>query len=101
MRTNPLDRKISNYDRFQALRRKPSYRADYMDFTFYCRENGIDETDYFDHPEAIKKAGELCKKYGIIYLFNPSDNIAEHDNSSFFIEEKEIVEVIYPTEYRD
>jgi len=59
MRTRLPDRKISSYDKFQALRRKPSYRADYWDFMLWCREKGIDEADYFDHPEAAKKAEDL------------------------------------------
>jgi len=101
LKHNSLGRKISNFDKFQALRRKPSYRADYRDFQIWYRENHIDEGDYLDHPEATKKAEELCRKYGIVYLFNPSFNIPKHSESDFFIEQKEIVEVIYPTEYRD
>lgn len=101
MSNNPSEKKISPYDKFQALRRKPSYRCDYWDFLFWCRENHIDETEYLDHPEATEKAEELCKKYGITYLFNPSLNIPKHRAGSGFIEEKEIVEVLYPTDYRD
>jgi hypothetical protein len=58
-------KKIGFYDTYQALRRKPAYRADYLDFLLWCRENHIDETEYLDHPEAAKKAKKLCKKYGI------------------------------------
>ncbi|MBM4274142.1 MAG: hypothetical protein FJ134_06750 [Deltaproteobacteria bacterium] len=94
-------KKISPYDKFQALRRKPSYRADYWDFLFWCRENQIDETEYLDHPEAAKKAEELCNKYSITYLFNPSTAIPKHWGGSFFDNEEEIVETIYPTDYRD
>ncbi len=102
MRTRLPHRKISSYDKFQALRRRPSYRADYWEFMFWCREiKSIDETDYLDHPEAARKAETLCKKYGINYLFNPSRDIPEHWGSTFFIEEKEIFEVLYPTEFRD
>jgi len=101
MRTRLPDRKISSYDKFQALRRKPSYRADYWDFMLWCREKGIDEADYFDHPEAAKKAEDLCQKYGITYLFHPFVDIPKHWESGFFIEEREIVEVLYPTAFRD
>jgi hypothetical protein len=101
MKEKPSPKKMSNYDKFQALRRKPSYRADYWDFLFWCRENHIDETEYLDHPEASKKGEELCKKYGITYLFNPSTHIPKHLWSGFFNDEKEIVEVLYPTDYRD
>jgi hypothetical protein len=94
-------KKISNYDKFQTLRRKPSYRSDYWDFLFWCRENHIDETEYLDHPEAVKKAEELCKKYSITYLFNPSTDIPKHWGDNFYNDEEEIVEVIYPTDYRN
>ena len=39
---------------------------------FGAEKNHIDETEYLDHPEASKKGEELCTKYGITYLFNPS-----------------------------
>lgn len=94
-------KKISSFDTYQALRRKPSYRADYLDFLFWCRENNIDETKYLNHPEATKKAEELCKKYSITCLFNPSENIPEHWGSAFFINKNEVVEVIYPSEYKN
>jgi hypothetical protein len=93
-------KKISPYDVIQALRRKPTYRADYLDFFFWCRENGVDEADYSNHPGAAKRAEVLCKKYGITYLFNPSVNIPLQWVDGAYIEEKDIVEVIYPTEYR-
>ena len=51
MKKNHSPKKISPYDKFQALRRKPSYKADYWDF---------------------------CKKYNIFYLFNPSTDIFKH-----------------------
>ncbi len=94
-------KKLSPYDKFQALLRKPSYRADHLDFTVWCRERGIDEVEYLEHPEAAEKAEELCKKYGITRLFHPSDkNISKHWLGGEFIEEKEIVEVLYPTDNR-
>lgn len=101
MKENHSPKKISHYDKFQSLRRKPSYRADYWDFLFWCRENHIDETEYLDHLEAAKKAEELCKKYSITYLFNPSTNIPKHWGDRFLNDGKEIVEVLYPTDYRD
>jgi hypothetical protein len=96
-----FSKKISSYDKYQALRRQPAYRADYWDFTYWCREHGLDEAHYLDHPEATEKADALCKKYGITYLFNPSENIPEFWGSGLFIEENKIMEVIYPKEYRD
>jgi hypothetical protein len=101
MKEYPSQKKISNYDKFQALRRKPSYRADYWDFLFWCRENHIDETEYLDHSEAAKKADELCKKYNTTYLFNPSTDIPKQTGGSFFNNEEEVVKVIYPSYYRD
>jgi hypothetical protein len=101
MKQDHFPKKISSYDKYQALRRKSSYRADYWDFTCWCREKGIDEALYLEYRKATRKAEALCKKYGITYLFNPSQTIPEHWESGFFIEEKEIVEVLYPTEYRD
>ena len=101
MKENHSPKKISPYDKFQALLRKPCYRADHLDFTGWCRERGIGEAEYLEHPKAKKKAEELCKKYGITRLFHPSDkNIPKHWLGGNFIEEKEIMEVIYPTEYR-
>lgn len=101
MKENHLPKKISQYDKFQALLRKPRYRADHLDFTVWCRERGIDEAEYLEHPEAAEKAEELCKKYGITRLFHPSDkNIPKHWLGGEFIEENEIVEVLYPTDYR-
>ncbi|MGD0826841.1 MAG: hypothetical protein ABSA09_01970 [Desulfobaccales bacterium] len=101
MKKDHYPKKISQYDKFQALRRKPSYRADYRDFLFWCKENGIDETDYLDHPEAAKQAEELCKKYSITYLFNPSRDFPKNWGDKFYNDEKETVAVLYPTEYRD
>jgi hypothetical protein len=101
VKNNHSTKKISPYDKFQALRRKPSYRADYWGFLFWCRENHIDETEYLDHPEAAEKAEELCKKYNITYLFNPSTDIPKNWGGNFFNNDEEIVKVIYPTDYRD
>lgn len=101
MKKNHSRKKISPYDKFQALRRKPSYKADYWDFLFWCRENHINEMEYLDHPKAAKRAEDLCKKYSIFYLFNPSTDIPKHWGDRFFSDEKEIVEVLYPTDYRD
>ena len=100
MKRKNIDKKISPYDKFQALRWKPAYRNDYWDFFCWCRENSIDEAEYFDHPEATKKAEELCKKYGITYLFNPSTDIPKHWGDKYFNDEKATVEVLYPTDYR-
>jgi hypothetical protein len=94
-------KKISSYDKYQALRRQPSYRADYWEFTYWCREHGLDEAHYLDHPETTEKADALCKKYGITYLFNPSENIPGFWESGFFLKENEIIQVTYPKEYRD
>jgi hypothetical protein len=55
-------KKISSYDKYQALRRQPSYRADYWDFFSWCREHGLDESRYLDHPEATEKAEALLPK---------------------------------------
>jgi hypothetical protein len=101
MKQDYYSKKISSYDKYQALRRKPSYRKDYWEFFSWCREHGIDEAHYLEYAEAIEKAEPLCKKYGITYLFNPAVHISEDWGSEFFIDEKEIVDVIYPTEYRD
>jgi hypothetical protein len=101
MKKDHSQKKISHYDKFQALIRKPCYRADHLDFTFWCRERGINEWEYLDHPKAVEKAEELCKKYEITRLIHPADkNIPKDWLGGEFIEEKEIVEVIYPTEYR-
>jgi hypothetical protein len=78
-------KKISSYDKYQALRRKSSYRADYCEFYSWCRENNIDEAQYLDFPEAVKKAEPFCKKYGIIFLFNPVLSIPKHWGTDFFI----------------
>jgi len=59
MEENHLPKKVSQYDKFQALLRKPRYRADHLDFTVWCRERGIDEAEYLEHPEAAEKAEEL------------------------------------------
>jgi hypothetical protein len=93
-------KKISSYDKYQALRRQPSYRKDYWEFFSWCREQGIDEAHYLDYSEATEKAEELCMKYGITYLFNPADNFPEFWESGFSVEENKLIEIIYPTEYR-
>lgn len=102
MKDNSLQKKISKYDRLQALLRKPSYRADHWDFTFWCRERGINEWEYLNHPEATEKAQEIFRKYGITRLIHPADkDLPENWLEGDFIDEEKIVEVIYPTEYRD
>ena len=89
MKEDCLSKKISSYDKYQAFRRKPSYRKDYWEFFSWCREHGIDEAHYLDYPEATDKAEALCKKYGITYLCNPSENVPEFWERGLFIEEKE------------
>lgn len=95
-----MSRKISSYDKLQALKRNPNYINDYNNFVFWCRENEIDEDDYEDSPETNERAKELCSKYGIKYPFNPAMKIIERQGSAY-IEGKEIVEVVYPQEVRD
>ncbi|MCX5906889.1 MAG: hypothetical protein NTY64_06815 [Deltaproteobacteria bacterium] len=50
---------------------------------------------------STRKPRKRRKNYGITRLFHPSDkNIPKHWLGGEFIEEKEIVEVLYPTDYR-
>lgn len=95
-----MAKKISPYDKFQALKRNPSYKADYLKFKKWCRERGINPKDYHNHPEAAEKAERLCKKYGIWYLFSPGTKLPRHLGGDYFINEDEVVNVIYPNKYR-
>jgi hypothetical protein len=97
MKQDQYPKKIISYDKHQALRRKSSYRADYWDFIYWCREHALDEAQYIEHPEATAKAEALCKKYGIAFLFNPSENHSEFWGSDFFIEEKRVWRFFTPT----
>lgn len=97
----PSGKKISSYDKFEALKRNPVYQADYREFEKWCRERGIDPKDSLDHPEAAEKAKGLCQKYGIWYLFHPGTKLPRHWGGNYFIEGDDAVEVIYPDKYRD
>lgn len=96
-----MAKKISPYDKFQALKRNPVYQADWREFEKLCLERGIQHKDYHDHPEAAEKAEELCKKYGLWFPFPPGAKLPWHLGGDYFTEEDEIVEVIYPNKYRD
>lgn len=95
-----MTKKISPYDKFQALKRNPGYQAEYKEFACWCRERNINPKNYYDHPEASQKAEKLCRKYGVYYLFNPMVKLSRSRGGDYFLE-NDIVEVIYPNKYRE
>ncbi len=99
--TTPSAKKITSYDKFQALKRNPNYQADYREFERWCRERGITAKDYLDNPEAAQRAEALCRKYGIWYLFHPAVKLRRGFGGDYFTIEDEVVTVVYPNKYRD
>lgn len=61
---------------------------------------GYRPQDYHNHPEASQKAEQLCKRFGIWYLFPPGAKIPQRWGGNYFTLEDEIVAVLYPTKYR-